>query len=255
MDEQKNKLIEGMLKNSVDKKTADKIWQFIEPFARYGFNKSHAAGYAMIAYQTAYLKAHFPEAFMAALLTSDQDDLDKVARDISECEHMGISVLPPDVNESFPEFAVVPKTGDIRFALAAIKNVGYKVAVEISEERKKNGHYLSLEDFIKRLSSVVNKKLLESLTRAGALDRFGERASILASVPEILKFAASVRKNFSASQIDLFGEAQSRELKIELQKVPEVPKEERLLWEKELLGIYISEHPLDEFKDAFGVIP
>lgn len=137
MVEQKSKLLKGMKKNGVDSKTADKIWAFIEPFARYGFNKSHAAGYAMIAYQTAYLKAHYPSAFMAALLTSDQDDLDKVARDISECEHIGISVLPPDVNESFPEFAVVPKTGDIRFALAAIKNVGYKVAQEISEEKKR----------------------------------------------------------------------------------------------------------------------
>lgn len=253
--EQKSKLIKGMINNGVDKKTADKIWAFIEPFARYGFNKSHAAGYAMIAYQTAYLKAHYPSAFMAALLTSDQDDLDKVARDISECEHMGISVLPPDVNESFPEFAVVPKTGDIRFALAAIKNVGFKVAQEISEERKKNGHYLSLEDFVTRLSLSVNKKLLESSTRAGALDRFGERASILASIPEILKFAANVRKNFSASQIGLFGEAGSRNLKIELQKVPEASKEERLLWEKELLGIYVSEHPLDEFKETFKIIP
>lgn len=253
--EQRSKLLKGMIKNGVDKKTADKIWNFIEPFARYGFPKAHAAGYAMIAYQTAYLKAYYPSAFIAALLTSDQDDLDKVARDIAECEHLGISVLPPDVNESFPEFAVVPETSDIRFALAAIKNVGYKVAVEISEERKNRGHYLSLEDFVKRLANSVNKKLLESLARAGALDRFDERARILASIPEILKFASNQRRQSSASQIGLFKDISSSDFKIELQHVPEASKEERLSWERELLGIYISEHPLDEFKESLNLIP
>jgi len=253
--EQKGKLIAGMIKNGVDKKTADKIWNFIEPFARYGFNKSHAAGYAMIAFQTAYLKAHYPQAFMAALLTSDQNDLDKVARDISECEHMGIKVLPPDINESYPEFTVVPKSGDIRFAFAAIKNVGFKVSEMMVKERKKEGAYLNLENFVKRLSQVVNKKLLESLARSGALDRFGERASILASIPEILGYASNERKNLSASQIGLFGERASGEFKIELQKVAAAEKEERLLWEKELLGIYISEHPLKEYKQALQALP
>jgi len=255
LDEQKDKLVKGMTKNGVKKTTAEKIWKLIEPFARYGFNKAHAAGYAMIAYQTAYLKAHYPSAFMAALLTSDQDDLDKVARDIAECERMSLKVLPPDVNESFPEFAIVPESGDIRFALAAIKNVGHKVSAEIAEERKKNGSYKSLEDFIKRLNETVNKKLLESLARSGALDRFGERASLLASIPEMLKFAAYERKNSSASQIGLFSEKSSSEPKIILQGVNSVSKEDKLSWEKELLGIYVSEHPLEEYKKALKKLP
>ncbi|TSC91879.1 MAG: DNA polymerase III subunit alpha [Candidatus Berkelbacteria bacterium Licking1014_96] len=255
LDEQKERLLAGMIKNGVEPGTANKIWAFIEPFARYGFNKSHAAGYAMIAYQTAYLKAHYPEAFMAALLTADQNDLDKVARDISECERMGIKVLPPDVNESFPEFAVVPATLDIRFALAAIKNVGLKVCQEIADERGERGQYLNIEDFAKRLSLVINKKMLESLARAGALDLFGERASILASIPDILKFASSERKNTITSQIGLFSAKGSSQFKIELQRVPKAKKDERLGWEKELLGIYISEHPLTDYQKALQAIP
>lgn len=252
--EQRGKLMHGMKKNGVDGATALKIWNFIEPFAKYGFNKSHAAGYAMIAYQTAYLKAYYPSAFMAALLTSDQDDLDKVARDIQECERMGLKVLPPDVNESFPEFAVVPKSGNIRFALSAIKNVGFKVSQEIEEERKKGGKYKSLEDFIKRLKETVNKKLLESLIRSGALDSFGERASMFASIPEILRLAAYERRSAAAGQIGLFGESDDSETRITLSET-KATKEERLSWEKELLGVYLSEHPLDDFKDVLQALP
>ena len=250
LDEQKEKLIEGMVKNDIAHDIAVLIWDFVEPFARYGFNKSHAAGYAMIAYQTAYLKANYPSEFMAALLTSDQDDLDRVARDISECERIGIRVLPPDINESFPDFGVVKETGNLRFALGAIKNVGHKAAEAIVEERKKDGPYESLEDFLKRTGENINKKVLESLIKVGALERFGERGLLLANLQEILNHSARARKYLDSSQIDLFATSGGAHAvaKIDLVVVEPMTKEDRLAYEKELLGIYVSEHPLDDFR-------
>src|SRR5579884_176757 len=171
MAKMKPAFIEGMMKHSkVERVFAEKFWDRMEAFADYGFNKSHSAPYAMIAYQTAYLKAHYPAAFMSALMTSDFDDNDRLAIEITECKHMGLTVLPPDVNESFVEFAVVPETGSIRFGMAAIKNVGTAAVEEILRARQE-GQFKSLEDFLNRVSQrIVNRKTMESLIKAGALD-------------------------------------------------------------------------------------
>lgn len=247
--EQKDKFIQGCIKNGISEEIAQKVFQFIEPFARYSFNKSHATCYAFIAYWTAYLKSHFPSEYMAAFLTNEQKDIDKLSLAIAECERMKIKVLPPNVNESWPEFAVVPATGNIRFGLAAIKNVGEKAAEMITEERKKNGLYKSLEDFLIRSGpQVINKKILESLIKAGALDDFGERTALLAGVDQLLRFASQKKKRGASSQLGLFAHSEnSLSLSNSLPKVPPASKSQKLKWEKELLGMYLSEHPLSEF--------
>jgi DNA polymerase-3 subunit alpha len=255
LDEQKVKFIEGAIKEGASHKTAQAVWDFIEPFAKYGFNRAHAACYAMIAYQTAYLKAHFPSAFMAAWLTAEQQNIDKIAFAIGECQRMGIAVLPPNVNESFLEFGVVKSTGNIRFGLAAIKNVGVGVSDEIVEERKNNGPYLTLGDFIIRLSGkVLNKKVIEALAKCGALDDLAERNQIIMQIENILKFISSLDKSKSHNQMNLFAAAAEgvpvAELKLE--NVEPAPQKQRLAWEKELLGIYLSEHPLKELALRLG---
>lgn len=253
LQQQKQKLADGMVKNGISRETADKIWKFVEPFAAYGFNKSHAACYALIAYWTAYLKAHFPAAFMAALLTSDFGDLDRVAIEISECEELGIKVLPPSVNDSFVEFGVKKENDNITFGLSAIKGVGYKVAEMIVAERS-NKPYESLEDFITRLGpEVINKKTVESLTKCGALDAFEERNKILAGIETILKFASNSHKQKQSGQLGLFDQTSISQddafNKIELPDIEPADKKQRLSWEREFLGIYLSEHPLDEYKN------
>ena len=249
LDEQKIKFIEGAINEGSSHKTAQAVWDFIEPFAKYGFNRAHAACYAMIAYQTAYLKAHYPSAFMAAWLTAEQQNIDKVAFAIGECQRMGIQVLPPDVNESFVEFGVVKSTGNIRFGLAAIKNVGVGVSEQIVEERKNNGPYLSLGDFANRLTGkVLNKKVLEALAKSGAIDTLAERNQVILQVEVITKFLSGLDKTGSKNQMNLFAmsatAAPLAELKLE--NVEAAPQKQRLAWEKELLGIYLSEHPLRE---------
>lgn len=254
LDQQKEKLINGMVKNKIPRKTAEKIWAFIEPFAAYGFNKSHAACYALIAYWTAYLKAHFTSEFMAALLTSDFGNLDRVAIEIAECEELGIKVLPPSVNKSFVEFGVNQETGNITFGLSAIKGVGYKVAEMIIEERKIKGNYKNLEDFITRLGSeVINKKTIESLAKSGAVDEFCERNTILEGIEQILKFGSNIHKQTKSGQIGLFENKNTisdKEFnKIQLPETETSSKKQRLAWEREYLGIYLSEHPLDGIKN------
>lgn len=247
---QRDKFIQGCKKNGISEATANKIFDFFEPFARYSFNKSHSTCYALIAYWTAYLKAHFPSQYMAAFLTNEQTDLDKLSVAIKECERMKIKVLPPDINESWPDFAVVPETENIRFGLVAIKNVGEKAALAIVSERKKNGPYRSLEDFLHRLdSSVLNKKVLESLIKSGALDRFGERARLLAGLEQMIKVVQSDLKKINRAQLGLFGNSTSNFSSFEmlLPKVPPASKNQKLAWEKELLGMYVSEHPLSDF--------
>lgn len=249
--EQQVKFVEGALKNGVSKQVAEKLFTFIEPFAEYGFNKAHATSYAKIAYQTAYLKAHYPQEFMAALLTSEQNNLDKISVAINECERMNIKVLPPDINESFVEFGVVPETNNIRFALAAIKNVGVGVAEAITEERKNNGPYKSLEEFLNRLGNqILNKKVIEALAKAGALDKFGERNQILASMDSILKFISGGARSKPTNQIGLFSSADEPVCVLELIEIECATKKQRLSWEKELLGMYISEHPLKGMDDS-----
>uniref|UniRef100_A0A7C4M281 DNA polymerase III subunit alpha n=1 Tax=candidate division CPR3 bacterium TaxID=2268181 RepID=A0A7C4M281_UNCC3 len=255
MAKMKDVFIPGCEKNGISKEIAEHVWSTWEAFSQYCFNKSHAACYAMIAYQTAYLKAHYPEAFMAALMTSDKNDLDRIAKEIDECRSMGIEVAAPDVNESFMTFAVVPGEKKIRYALSAIKNVGEGPINVIEEARKEGGKFTSLEDFIRRTASnEINKKSLESLIKCGALDQFGERNQMLQSLDGILSFAQNIRKEKDSTQMDIFGNTvQAAEInKINLSIVSPANDKDRLDWEKELLGIYISSHPLTQYKDFIG---
>ena len=268
VQEQKQKFIEGCAQQGIGREVGEKVFSYIEPFAGYGFNRSHAACYGLIGYQTAYLKAHFPAAFMAALLTSDQDNIDRIAIEVSECREMGIDVLPPDVNESFEEFAVItnekntPVGGDnhrplrlaerIRFGLNAVKNVGHTVAREIVEERKRNGKYKSLTDLIERVQHKdLNKKSIEALAKVGALDEFTERNQILLSIDNILNHSKNIQKISSSNQASLFGDAEIKMPEIKLVDASPAEKKEKLSWEKELLGLYISDHPAREYQEYF----
>lgn len=247
--------VEGAVKHGGAKKEiAEKFWEQLEEFANYCFNKSHAACYGLISYWTAYLKAHYPDAFMAALMTSDQDDIDRLAIEISECKHMGIKVLSPDVNESFVEFAVVPGASAIRFGMAAIKGVGVGAVEEVLRARKE-GKFTNIEDFAKRVStSKFNKKAWESLIKSGGFDEFGDRSDLLFNLETIQAFASKVQKEALSGQTDLFGglnEAAGMQPTITLQTAPtKYTEKERLTWERELLGLYISAHPLDNY-DAY----
>ncbi|MCK9378812.1 MAG: DNA polymerase III subunit alpha [Candidatus Moranbacteria bacterium] len=253
IQEQKIKFIDGCVKNGIDKKTAGDIFVFIEPFAGYGFNRSHAACYGLIGYQTAYLKAHYPAEFMAALMTSDQDNTERIAIEVDESKQMGMDVLPPDVNESFQEFAVIQ--GDdgkerIRFGLNAIKNVGKPVAHEIVAERKRGGKYASLGDMIERITiRDLNKKSLEALAKVGALDQLTERNNVLANIETILAFSKNVQKNKNSNQTSLFGEEVLSKAEIQLEEFPPAEKKEKLQWEKELLGLYVSGHPVSDYQE------
>ncbi len=247
---QKEKFIGGIEKNGIDKKIGEKLWSWIEPFAQYSFNKSHAAAYAQVAYQTAYLKAHHTKEFMSSLLTADQNDIERIGFLINDCRKMNIEVLPPDINESFIGFGVVPNKPQIRFGLSAIKNVGIKIVEEIVKERKENGHFSSLDDFLTRVDSQsLNKKSMESLILSGAFDCFKERGELIYNLDRILEYSREKRKNKSNGQAGLFdsGETQS-ELKLE--KSSPISKKEKLEWEKKLLGLFITGHPLDHLKEA-----
>jgi len=246
---QKEKLIEGMKDNGIKEDVAKKIWGWIEPAARYSFNKSHATAYAMIAYQTAYLKAHYPVEFMSALLTSEKNDIERIADLISECKKMGIEVLSPDINESFRNFSVVPEKGKIRFGLLAIKNVGSNVVETIITERKKSGPFKSISDFVSRVGNrVLNKKSMESMIKAGVFDSFEERQKLLYNLERLLNTNREIQKNKENNQGSLFGESFHSNPNIKLEDVDPVPEKEKLSWEKELLGLYISSHPLKRFK-------
>lgn len=238
----------------ITRQQAADLWQEWLAWAKYGFNKSHAACYALIAYQTAYLKAHYPAEFMAALMTSDIHNLDRISIEINEATKMGLKILPPSVNESFVEFGVIGDDGkQIRFGLAAIKNVGEGVAEGIIEERKANGTFKSLEDFLARLDAkLINRKTLESLAMAGAFDDLGERQQILDNMETIVKFVSALNKQRNSAQVSLFGESTSANaptMKLELVASTPATKQQRLAWEKELLSVYVSEHPLDEHRD------
>lgn len=253
--EQKEKFVEGCVKNGLNVKLGEEIFSFIEPFAGYGFNRSHAACYAMIGYQTAYLKANFPVEFMAALLTSDQQDTDRIAVEIEECRHMGIEIQQPDVNESFENFTVVlgadrSESHTIRFGLKAIKNVGEHIAEVIISERKQSGLFKSMGDILGRIGDKdLNRKSLESLIKGGAFDNLGERGQLLASVESMINFhkdASQRRINRQTSLFASLGESASPQLT--LTPAPPATKAEKLAWEKELLGLYITEHPYAEYK-------
>lgn len=262
--EQRKKFIEGAVGQGVERKVATKLFDFIEPFARYGFNRAHATSYALVAYETAYLKANYPVEFLAALLTSDRDNLDKISIAIEEAKRMGITVLGPNVNESFEEFGVVPTKEEvggklgayIRFGLSAIKNVGEGVAEEIVAERKAHGPFVNLEDFLERLSlKTLNKKPLESLIRSGALDSFGERNELLVNLETLLYFAHGLHTKQDDRQGSLFGAdslAAVPKPHLKLESAPAMSDAEGLKWEKELLGIYLSRHPLEGYRELLA---
>jgi len=254
LDEQSEKMIQGMVKNKIEKRTAQRIWEFFEPFARYGFNRSHATCYAMIGYQTAYLKAHYTPEFMTALMNAEQNDIEEIAKLVSEAKKEEIDVLPPDINESFEGFTLVGPS--IRFGLAAIKNVGHNVVEAIVEERKKNGPYKSIDDFLNRSvsdgeSKDLNKKSLESLIKTGAFDGIGERGQLLANLEGMLNYSREIKKTKSNGQTNLFDSLSSESSNLFVLKTKEdsgYRESDRVIWEKELLGIYVSEHPLDRHK-------
>lgn len=248
----KDEFMEGCVKNKIDKKTAQEVWKTWEAFAQYCFNKSHAACYALIAYRTAYLKANYPAEFMAALLTADLENMDRIAIEIDECGQLGIQVLPPDVNESFNRFAVVKeslqtKNPQIRFGLGAIRNVGENVSRAIINERKANGHFSSLEDFLKRCENkVLNKKSIEGLIKSGALDRFGDRNYLFENIDKMIFFLKELEKDKNNTQAALFVSAGPA---LQLRQVnEEISKSQILSWEREFLGLYVSEHPYKIFE-------
>ena len=250
--EQKDKFIQGGVANGIDKKIMGKIWDWIEPFAQYSFNRSHGASYAMIAYRTAYLKVNYSVEFMAAVLTSEKQDVEKIAFLINECKRMGIEVLPPDINESFRNFSVVPNEKKIRFGLLAIKNVGNNVVEAIVEERKKNTPFCSITDFITRMAiKNLNKRSLESLIKTGAFDKFEERNKLLQNLEKLLEWNRETQKNKSNGQKGLFDGMKTNNNGMPLSPFPRASKKEKLKWEKELLGLYISSHPLEDFKKIF----
>jgi DNA polymerase-3 subunit alpha len=247
------KFIDGAVKKGVPKPVIEKFWKDLLGFADYCFNKSHSACYGMTSYWTAYLKAHYPAAFMAALMTSDQGDTDRLAIEIAECQHMGLRVMNPDVNESFAEFAVVPKTNQIRFGLNAVKNVGGNAVEEILHVRDEGGKFTSMEDFLKRVNiRIVNRKNMESLLKAGAFDNFGDRSDLLFNLDTILAYASKVQKDAAAGQADLFGNLMQDMIPpLQMESAPTKNSEREMLqWERELLGLYLSAHPLDKY-DAY----
>lgn len=256
MDQQKKLLVDGMLANGIDKGSANEMWEQIETFARYGFNRSHAACYGVIAYYTAYLKANYPAEYMAALLTADLNDIDRIAIEINECRQMGIQVMLPDVNESFSRFTVVAESlaegkPRIRFGLTAIKGVGEAISKEIIAERKHNGPFQSLSDFLLRLSGKgLNKKSMDSLIRSGALDRFGDRNEMVLNMERILHFLKENSDSANSNQNSLFELMDTNVTPtLALEKYPPAQKHTQLSWEKELLGFYLSEHPYEDYEN------
>ena len=251
LDEQKEKLISGMIKNDIPEKIAKAIWELFPPFARYGFNKSHAACYALIGYQTAYLKTHYPLEFMASLLNAEMSDIERISFLIQEAKEQKISILPPDINRSFVTFT--PEEGDglaIRFGLLAIKNVGSAIVENIIEERSRGGTFKDLTDLVKRVQHKdLNKKSLESLAKSGALESLGAtRHEVIENIEEILKFSTLVRRAAAESASSLFGSNHTSSPSLVLKALTTPPNEQdKLVWEKELLGFFLSDHPLNRF--------
>lgn len=254
MAKMKDKMIEGGQKHAgINSNLMESFWKQLEDFAAYCFNKSHAACYGLIAYQTAYLKAHYPAAFMAAVMTSDYDDNDRLAIEIKECTYLGLEVLQPDINQSYLEFAVIPDSNQIRFGLNAIKNVGSAAVEEIIRAREENGKFQSIEDFITRVNSkAVNRKTMESLIKAGAFDNIGDRLQLLDNLDLIIAFASRIQKEQNSGQTDIFGSMIEEIDKPTLNLAPtenNYSLKEQLQWERELLGLYLSQHPLESFKN------
>jgi DNA polymerase-3 subunit alpha len=274
MAKERKNFIEGCARtNKIPEKKANAIFDLLEKFAGYGFNKSHSAAYGVISYQTAYLKAHYPVEFMAGLLSNEINNTEKISIFVGECKRMGISILPPDINKSGLKFipetvaAVADRGGAvglataeasgcgcnaIRYGLAAIKNVG-EAAMQVSIlERDRGGEFTSLEDFCGRLGTrVANRKMLESLIKAGAFDFLGrERAQLLDCIDEALASSAAAHRDRAAGQVSLFGEMEPQTSR--RRTVRQWSDHEKLSYEKELLGFYVSGHPLDAYVGLFA---
>ena len=255
VDENGNIVVPGCVRNGIDAESANKIFDEMAEFAKYAFNKSHAACYAVVAYRTAYLKAYYPAEFMAATLNSFLGNLDKIPQYIDECKKLGIEILKPEINKSSTKFTV--ENGKIRFGLGSIKNVGTVPVDNIVKERNKNGEYKSFTDFCERIADEsVNKKCVESLIKAGTFDEFDKtRSTLLASFENIIDMIQSRKKkemNGQVSMFDLGTESQKEELsemKYTFEEHQEMPNKELLSLEKEMLGIYISGHPLEKLRE------
>lgn len=246
--------VPGCAANGIPEQVASRIYDDMMDFAKYAFNKSHAACYAVVAYQTAYLKYYYPVEFMAALMTSVIDNSGKVAEYIMTCRSMGITILPPDINQGESGFSVSGKS--IRYALTAIKSVGRPVIEAVVKERKERGPYKNLKDFITRVSDKdVNKKAIENFIKAGAFDSLpGTRKQFMSAYVQIMEHIAHDKKNNMAGQISLFdivSEEEKDEFDVKLPDVGEYSKEMMLAFEKEVLGIYISGHPLEEWEELW----
>lgn len=261
MEKQREKFIKGCIEHSKwSEKKAKEVWKWIEPFAAYGFNKAHSVSYGRVAYHTAYLKANFPGEYMTSVLSAESGDTEKVAQTIAECKRMGIQILPPDINESFSDFTLVrkdPALHDqkevIRFGLTTIKNFGEGISHIITAERKENGKFKSLEDFLRRVQDRnLNKKSLEALIKAGAFDNFGERGQMIANMDTLLEYnkesVGSKTQDSLFSSLSASGEYSPLRL---ARAEPSTPAE-NLAWEKELLGLYVSGHPLEQFREKLS---
>jgi DNA polymerase-3 subunit alpha len=261
MEIQKTKLLEGFVKNGLSAQKTKELWALIEPFAAYGFNKAHAASYGLVAYQTAYMKANYPAEYMAAVLTAESGDVEKIFEIITECKRMNIPVLPPDVNESMGDFAVIKgATADldkIRFGLHTIKNLGVEIGDAVIAEREANGRYKSFADFLDRVKHKnLNKKSLEALTKCGAMDELGERGQIIFNMEEVLAYSkGQLQGNLAqASLFNLMASPASLPT-LKLKECEPAKPFEKLAWEKELLGLYISGHPLDKYREKLEARP
>ncbi len=258
MEKQKEKFISGCISYSNwPRKKAEELWHWIEPFAAYGFNKAHSASYGRVAYQTAYLKANYPVAYLSAILTEESQDIDKVSEIITEARRMQIEVLPPNINYSMAGFSIVEDKNNqkyaeaIRFGLSTIKNLGQNISEALIKERLTNGVYKNLEDFIHRINHKdLNKKSLESLIKCGALDDLGERNELLFNLDELLQYhKKQVKENKEQNNLFNLFNNDNNVSTFKLKKCASASKAEKLSWEKELTGYYISGSPLDIYAE------
>ncbi|MBM4427114.1 MAG: DNA polymerase III subunit alpha [Chloroflexi bacterium] len=257
IEKHRAKFVKGAVEKGMEQTTADAIYTDWEEFARYGFNKSHAADYGVIAVQTAYLKAHYPAEYMTALLSASASQTEKIAFYVADARTMGVPVLQPDINSSMWDFDIedVSDKPNIRFGLGAIKNVGEGAVKPIIEERLANGKFSDLNDFSRRVDlRAVGKRALEGLIKVGAMDSFGNRASLLAALDRIVAISSNHFRAADAGQMSLFGAATGIIEEIQLPEVKDVDKREMLNWERELIGLYISDHPLNEYQATLAKI-
>ncbi len=260
MAAQREKLTKGIIANGQTPAFAEKLWKLFEPFQAYGFGKAHAASYGKVAYQTAYMKANYPVEYMTAILTAESGDVEKISEIIDECKHMNISVLPPHINESQGGFTCLPEEQDtiislenksktIRFGFYTIKNLGTDISDAIVRERMEHGKFKSISDFLDRIKHKnLNKKSMEALIKSGCMDDWGDRGVLLANLEGMLAYNHEKNKQ-NENQVSLFGELKEDVTSFKMKEASEATQAEKLLWEKELLGLYISGHPLDRLRE------